>query len=64
MHRILNLSERPLKAAQQTGFTDTVVILREATIRAIGQLSDKVTSRHGDTKTKSDARLVERPDPK
>ncbi|KAF9653221.1 ARM repeat-containing protein [Thelephora ganbajun] len=29
----------------QTGFTDTVVILREATIRAISQLSDKLSDR-------------------
>ncbi|KAF9792518.1 ARM repeat-containing protein [Thelephora terrestris] len=29
----------------QTGFTDTVVVLREATIRAISQLSDKLSDR-------------------
>jgi hypothetical protein len=28
--------------SQQTGFTDTVPVLREATVKAIGLLSDKV----------------------
>jgi len=38
-----------MKPSQQTGFTDTVVVLREATIRAISQLSDKVKSFRRDT---------------
>ena len=41
-YRALDLSERLMEASQQTGFTDTVVVLREATIRAVSQLSDKV----------------------
>ena len=59
-NHVLDPFKWPLKLSQQTGFTDTVVVLREATIRAISQLSDKVKSQYRDMKTESDAQLVER----
>jgi SCY1-like protein 1 len=52
---IFGLPDHLLKPPQQTGFTDTVVILREATIRATSQLSDKVKPLHQVAESNSEA---------